>query len=507
MDSKDPKYRERLGCITRRDWLNGVSSAMAVAGLNACSQQATKTTAEKQPPSTPPDRPNIIVYLMDTLRADHLSCYGYAAQTSPGIDWLAGQGVLFEENISGSNWTKPSLGTMFTGVPARVHRAVVSSPFVGSDNTSQYRVDILRDVFKTLPELLQSAGYSTAYMQANPHGLPELGYGRGFDISTCISSISPKAQIEAALHWINNTAHEPFFLFIHEIDPHGPFVPLPRSFRRLHGAKSETFLNELSEDEAGRVTRYVEMLGSGPEIKRDVRDISDEANRYIQMKYDAEIYQVDSLVEQFVIDLAKLGIMDHTIFTFTSDHGEAFGEHNYYAHGSGNPFDELLRVPLIMAGGGLPRGVRVPHNTTMLDFYPTLLELAKVPIPSYIPGKPMFSAEGDLLVKEDRMPYIDIDRQAADLSDWDAAIVLGKYKVATQKRGEVYLIFDRESDPGEHKNLVGTGALPTKIEQDLIATLQSEVAKYEQMGREFGEPEWSLANEGLQEDLHALGYI
>ena len=127
------------------------------------------------------------------------------------------------------------------------------------------------------------------------------------------------------------------------------------------------------------MTQYVKLLGAGPEIKEGVRGISLEANAYIQMKYDAEIYQLDSLIEEFILGLTKFGIMDRTVFTLTSDHGEAFGEHDYYAHGSGLPYDELVHVPLMMVGGGVPRGVRVPHETTMLDFYPTLLELAKLP--------------------------------------------------------------------------------------------------------------------------------
>ncbi len=489
--------------------MTGVSSALTAAGLNACSPKTAPTAPEPQSPfagQPKSDRPNIIVFLADTLRADHLSCYGYPAETSPAIDWLAGQGVVFENYTSGSNWTKPAVGTMMTGVPARVHRAVVSSELVGEPGDSKYRIEILRDTFTTLATTLKSVGYSTAYLQSNPHARPEFGYGRGFDTAICDSSMIPKLQVEKSLRWIETTAHEPFFLFIHEIDPHGPYEPLTRSFMRLHGAKPATFLERLSADEAERVTRYVKYLGTMPEIIRGVRGVSDEANRYIQMKYDAEIYQLDSLIEQFALSLARLEIMDHTVFALTSDHGEAFGEHGTYGHGSGLAYDELVHIPLLMVGGGLPRGVRVPHNTTMLDFYPTLLELAKASKPPYVSGEPMFSAQRELLVTEDRLAYIDMDRQGANLSDWDAAIIKGRYKVATHKKRTEFMIFDRESDPGEHRNLVGTGVVSKKIEEDLIATLQSKVAAYEELGRTFGEPEWMDTDDTLREELEALGY-
>jgi len=490
--------------LTRRDWITSATSALAAAGLSACGPKPTLETPSASPLN---DRPNIIVYLADTMRADHLSCYGYPIQTSPGIDWMAGLGVLFEKNTSGSNWTKPALGTMLTGVPARVHRAVVSGPSVENPDPTSYRVEVLRDVFETLPTILKSVGYSTAYFQANPHGRPEFGYGRGFDTARCEGTMSPRRQMETALRWAKHIASEPFFLFIHEIDPHGPYVPTTRSFRRLHGSNPPKFIRNLDPDEAKRVTRYVEMLGAGPEIKQAVQGISMEANRYIQMNYDAEIYQIDSLIEEFVLGLTEMGIMDHTIVALTSDHGEAFGEHGYYAHGSGLPYDELLRVPLIMFGGNLPQGVRVPHNTTMLDFYPTLLELAQAPIPEYVPGKPMFSAERELLVKENRLAYIDIDKRSPNLSNWDAAIITGQYKVASQNNRSAYLIFDRELDPGERKNLVGTGTLSIEEEQNLISALQTEVAKYEALGESFGAPEWTDGDQNLQEELNALGYV
>lgn len=496
--------------VSRRDWLTGVGSALTAVGLHACGQSQPVSL---QPPllpfadSPPPDRPNLVVFLADTLRADHLSCYGYPTKTSPVVDRLAESGVLFENTHSGSTWTKPALGTALTGVPARVHQAVASSHWQDIADDSSYRVQALRNVFETLPQALKQVGYSSAYLQSNPHGRPEFGYGRGFDFTRNLGHYPAGLQVTDAIQWIREEATQPFLLFIHEIDPHGPYVSQRDSFKKLHGVSAESVFERIDPSEAKRVKRFVELLGTGPKVTAEVLGVSQEANRYIQMEYDAEIYEIGIQIERLVRYLNKIGVMDNTVFTFTSDHGEGFGEHGFYSHGAALPYDELLHVPLIMAGGGIPSGVRVPHTTTMLDLFPTLLELARAPIPSYVPGSPMFSADRELLVTENRLAYVDIDKKQPDSSDWDAAIIKGRYKVSSRKKGNAYWIFDREADPGEHVNLAGSGQLPAGLEQELIESLQAEVNRYDRLSREFGEPEWIESVDGLQEDLEALGYV
>jgi hypothetical protein len=368
-------------------------------------------------------------------------------------------------------------------------------------------VQTLRDVFETLPQALKRVGYATAYLQANAHGRPEFGYGRGFDFSRTLSHYPAHLQVSDAINWLNTGVQQPFFLFIHEIDPHGPYVASDSSFLNLHGVSSSSVFEQLDPAEAERVKRYVELLGMGPVVTEEVRGVSEQANRYIKMEYDAEIFEMSLQLERLAKYIARTGINEHTIYVITSDHGEAFGEHGYYAHAFGRPYRELLNVPLIMTGAGLPKNVRVPHTTTMIDFYPTLLEIAGAPRPEYTPGTPMISSGGEVLVTEDRLAYVDLDYESPNLHEWDAAIVKGRYKVATRKQDREHWIFDCEQDPGEHQNLAGSGQLPAELEQELIADLQAEVERYEQLSREFGEPEWTEADDQLREDLEALGYV
>jgi arylsulfatase len=384
---------------------------------------------------------------------------------------------------------------------------VASSDWQGVLDMSSYRVQALRSVFETLPQALKKVGYSTAYLQSNAHGRPEFGYGRGFDFTRILSHYPAHLQVTDALEWMTNQPHQPFFLFIHEIDPHGPYVANDGFFMHLHGVSSQAALERLDPAERRRVQRYVDLMDIGPKVAQGVQGVSEEANRYIQMRYDAEIYQVNMRFKRLLTFLERAGISENTLIAITSDHGEAFGEKGYYGHGHSLAYDELVHVPLIMAGAGLPRNVRVPHTTSTLDFYPTLLELAGAEPPSYIPGSPMFASNGKLLVDADRIAYVDLDKKKPDYSDWDAAIVKDNYKVATHNNGATHWIFDRENDPGENDNLANTGRLPEDVERKLIAELQTHVQRYEKLSREFGEPEWMEAHDGHKEDLKALGYI
>ncbi len=346
--------------FTRRDWIAGATATMTAAGLHACgpsSREPRGPTERKSPfASLPrPDRPNIIVFLADTLRADHLSCYGNPTKTSPFLDSLAQRGIQFDQMISSSTWTKPSLGTMLTGVPARVHQAVQSSAYDSVANFSNYRVQALRSSFETLPQSLKRVGYSTAYLQSNAHGRPEFGYGRGFDFVRYLPHYPAYVQVADALDWITREVHQPFFLFIHEIDPHGPYAPRSDTFYNLHGVKPNDVLAILEPAEAKRVKRYVELLELDADFVNGPQAFSPEATNYIKMNYDGEIFEVDEQIERLIANLEKLGVMDDTIFAFTSDHGEGFGDHQFYGHAAIRGYDELLHVPLIVAGGGTRR--------------------------------------------------------------------------------------------------------------------------------------------------------
>lgn len=495
--------------IGRRDWM-GLAAAATTGALVGCSDPSpplipsVRSPFEGKPKS---DRPNIIIFIADTLRADHLSCYGRTPQTSPVLDALAQEGVVFERCISGSTWTKPSISTMFTGVPARVHQAVVAEGDINEVIEMQaYRVQVLRKEFLTLAEALKQLGYSNAYFIGNGHGRPEFGYGRGFDHVTYNAGYYVGAQIADAVDWIWNEASEPFFLVIHQIDPHGPYTPQEEYFFDLHGTSMEEASRVMDPEEAEAIQRFLSSYGD-PRVRDGVKEITPEANEYLKMLYDAEIYSVDFHLKRLINHFKRIGVFDHSVFAFTSDHGEGFREHKFYGHGASLAYQELVHVPLVMAGGGLPRGVRVPHSVSMIDFYPTLVELAGGTSPDYVTGTPMVSRTGSVLVSEDRLAYTDLDYRTDDLGAWDASVFDGQYKVASHRRNNEHWIFDCLADPGEFKNLSGSGVLSVEKERTLIATLNAQVERYDQLRQQFGEPMWMEAADGVHEELQALGYL
>jgi arylsulfatase A-like enzyme len=262
----------------------------------------------------------------------------------------------------------------------------------------------------------------------------------------------------------------------------------------------------MKPEEAEIVLGFMESYNE-PRFRTGVEEVSTEANDYFKMLYDAEIYNVDANLKRFIHHLERIGVLGHTIFTFTSDHGEGFREHGFYGHGTAAAYDELVHVPLIFSGGPIPKGVRVPHNASMVDFFPTLLELAGATPPDYITGSPMFAQNGELLVNADRLTYTDIDFHSDDTTIWDACIVDGKYKVSSRKAQDTYWIFDLDADPGEFENLYGTGKLPETEERALVAKLHEQVGRYEKLGQQFGEPVWMEAADGVHEELQALGYL
>ncbi len=495
--------------IGRREWLGLAAAATASAFSSGCGDAKPPMQHPKSPFTGKPksDRPNIILFISDTLRADHLSCYGRTPQTSPIIDSLADEGVLFERCISGSTWTKPSIGTMFTGVPARVHQAVAAEGQINEViNLEAYRVQVLREEFLTLAEALKEIGYSTAYFIGNGHGRPEFGYGRGFDHVNYNTQYYIGAQIGDAITWMWDKANEPFFMVIHQIDPHGPYTPPEDYFQDLFGTSTEEASKIMDPEQARKIQDFVQIYNTA-EVRDAIEKITPEANEYLKMLYDGEIYTVDFHLKRLVNHLKRIELFDHTVFGVTSDHGEGFREHEFYGHGSSLPYQELVHVPLILAGGGLPKGVRVSESASMIDLYPTLLELAGGTPRDYVTGTPMVSRGGEVLVTENRLGYTDLDYHSDNLAVWDASVFDGRYKVATNKAKDETWIFDLETDPGELNNLFGSGTLSEEKERSLVALLNEQVERYEKLRKQFGEPMWMEAEDGVHEELQALGYI
>jgi arylsulfatase A-like enzyme len=354
-------------------------AALAACGL-ACS---------RRPPV--PERPNMLLISVDCLRADHLSCYGYARQTSPTIDSLAHEGVRFERALSASGWTLPSHLSMLTGTPMSVHGVEDERLWLRVDASGKPLPVSLRGVFT--PEILHDAGYATAGFYTVGWLDPRYGFGPGFDTWERLgqtfyshpvvgpmyrrikaagdvkglnelrktypelfdrSRRSTPETIDRAIGWLDEhqktKSGQPFFLFMHLFDAHEPYLPPPP---------------------------YDTLFEPAPE--------SGEAGR-LMAKYDGSIRALDAELARLLARLAALGLDKNTLIVLTGDHGEEFTEHGNYSHRI-ELYLENIHVPLVLRWpDGLPAGKLVRGDAGHVDIAATLYAAAGVRKPSFVLG-------------------------------------------------------------------------------------------------------------------------
>ena len=298
--------------------------------------------------TAPKSRFNVIIYLEDTLRADHLSTYGYTLPTAPVKDELSKEGVLFLKAVSQATLTRPSIPALMTSLHPTA---------TGVWNFSER----LAEQYLTLAEILRSQGFATASFPQNgnagPYAGQHQGFGRLFD-EWILGKTTEGVVGEHLMSWLDRNAHRNFFLYIHTTDPHGPFDP-PPPYDSLYR-------------EAGPGGTPVERRYLDPEW---VENPTLESRKLL---YDGEIQHNDALFGTFLAKLDTLGLREDTLLIFISDHGEHLGEHGLWRH---HPPGYLkgIHVPMILV---YPRrfrgGMRITQNVQLVDVMPTVLELARV---------------------------------------------------------------------------------------------------------------------------------
>jgi arylsulfatase A-like enzyme len=449
-------------------------------------------------------RPNVLIYLVDTLRADHLSAYGYSRKTSPRFDALVPEGALFTNCRVNSTWTKPATASILTGLAPTAHGAI------------EHR-QILPDEAITLAEVLRSAGYDTAAFSDNPFVSPEFGFGQGFDaydyrepsvfvngtllgkalwtlrvISLGGRVVGDKLALDRgspelcrrALDWIGKRPEgKPWFAYIHAMEPHLPYDP-PSPFRGTFADKA------YDGPDHDRPPPYIGFLPfekgtSLPDVERE----------HLVARYDEEILAWDAAFGDLVDDLSERGLLDDTILVVLSDHGEEFMEHGGWTHGH-SLYEELLHVPFWIRGPGVPAG-RIDVATRGTDVFPTLVTLTG----HRIEAAPRFGADLAPLIRGEepgRHPPVTAEVRIGGV--WADSVVAGDRKLVRAVRGteEVTLTFDLKADPGELSPLESPD-----WQAGLIRTL--EAARKAAELNALDAPEREITDEEA-EALKGLGY-
>lgn len=375
----------------------------AQSGFKACALfvLGTLVTAGCAGKPEAPAAGNVVLILVDTLRADRLGCYGYSRDTSPAIDALAAEGVLYESCYSQSCWTLPSMISLMSGLP--VTKKERSLPEV-----------------TVLAEALKERGLDTAAFVANPTVNEDQGFGRGIDRFLSAKQMeSGRAAPQVAQHFASwferwragkrngGKGEGGFFAWIHFMDPHAPYIPV-KEYDLFEGKRL---------DYKQVIARW---RAAEPRVAELSPDLTFLAHRGAQSfmnessnRYDGEVRTVDASVARIVDVLREAGEFERTLIIICSDHGEMLFEHEdfpYYVQNrvkkkGGLPggvadlfcnghlawfYREVWSTPLILAGPGVPKGVRRKGLAANLDIYPTILEALGMEVPKGLQGESLF---------------------------------------------------------------------------------------------------------------------
>lgn len=465
-----------------------VVCALAIVGGVGCPDGRRPETSVPPPGGAAAgNQLNVLLITIDTLRADHMSLYGYERRTSPRLDALGESGVTFEEAYTYWPKTRGSFVGMMTG------RLAAES---GYGKTHP----LLLDFNPTLASVLQDAGYDTVAVVDNPNVAASLGYSKGFrryretweEEALADEIARAQAITEDGIEYLQHaTADRPFLLWLHYVNPHAPYTP-PSPF-------DETFLDEASLQ--GPALEPVASFHGG--VPR-AWEVEGKPLGFYVAQYDGEILYTDQEVGRVLDALRASAVTDKTIVVVTSDHGESLGEHDYFFDHGQNLYDPSMRVPLIMSGPGFEPGLRSETLATTLDLVPTVLDAVKVSYPPGLTGHSLLAVGRGGRGPSRKALVGQNDRNL--IGTWDERFKL----VATPTGdGARYALYDRDEDPGE------TGSVAEERPEDAEAWIgdlerfrRQIDAKAARTARllEGQSPEENLSDVAC-ENLKALGYI
>jgi len=365
-----------------------------LGAVGACSR-------DPEPPAAPPVQPaprvdRVILISIDTLRADHLGVYGHARFTSPVLDALASQGAVFEDASSAAPWTLPSHASMLTGLYPLRHHVVTSQT-------------ALPDSVPTLASMFERAGFFTAAV-VNSTWLKQTTFHltRDFDAFLAVDDAdygrrTPSTWVtDQAIEWMQDHLDERLFLFVHYYDVHADYASLP-AYEKLfvtpyEGPADGTGWQLQVENFDDRHVAYciaehdptVCAFGSSEKprvIDEKMHKVGFDRDdiRHLEELYDAGIRQLDSELGRLFGFIDQEGLRDGTLVIVTADHGEEFLDHGRVEHFL-TTYQEMLHVPLIVRGPGVPAGVRIDAPVSLVDVAPTALSVAGVPVPAGLDG-------------------------------------------------------------------------------------------------------------------------
>jgi arylsulfatase A-like enzyme len=445
------------------------------------------TSCARGKPEPPPDAPNVLLVIIDTLRFDKLGCYGNKLGLTPNIDALAKSGALFEQAISQAPWTLPSIASLYTSSYPERHGA---GGYLGQQFTP------LNDTVHPIAEILRDRGFDTAGI-ANVFFLsPTFHMDRGFenyDFIRPFNNLNERratATTDAAIAKLKEKKDRTFFLMVHYVDPHMTYDP-PAKFREKFAMPMDRVPDP---NLFGKATDM-------RDLRTGRRSMASVPVERLERLYNGEIAYTDEQVGRLLAEVKALDLDKNTLVILTADHGEEFNDHGALEHGH-SMYEEQLHVPLIMRYTSVIEPRRIGAVVRHIDVAPTILELAGLdPEPTFV-GKSLAA----LLSKpgKDRPVFSQRNLWGPPLAGYRDE----GYKVIQRLDDKKYEMYHLTVDPAEKVDLAGDSSIKTRSDRlvkemdELVQSLRSGAAPPEYLN--FSEeqkkllgPYWGSEESGL----------
>jgi arylsulfatase A-like enzyme len=459
---------DRVIALGVRGRLARAAVAVVAAGIAALVWGRPLATAPIDDPIVtgvpPAGAPDVILIVMDTTRADHLSTYGYGRETSPELTTFATDALLFTQARSPAAWTLPGHASLFTGMYPTRHGAHFAGAWLGGqsrDGRPQVAFPLAPEAV-TMAEVLRDRGYRTGGFVANfsylyrDFGVAQ-GFGRYEDAPGLLLRLRPAAlrlaqQVEptfalvpfrsardinaSALAWLDAVPPgRPAFLFVNYMEAHQP---------RLAPTPHDRWTRELPDGERlARKKLYYDHA---------VKHLPEEEQRFIEANYDGEVAAMDQALGELLRALRARGRYDNALVVVTADHGEFLGEHGQLGHIGQMLYEPVLHVPLVVKfpGAAHPRG-SATNPVQLVDVLPTVVAVTGAAAPPDLQGQPLPDVRHPSLAEEDIDPFL-VRRYGAQYDRSVRVLYDGSYKLIRTSRGE-HMLFDLARDPEERNDL------------------------------------------------------
>lgn len=458
----------------------GGSVLLAGARLQATAPPAIDAAIVPAGVPGPPGRPSMLLFLVDTLRADRLGAYGSTRGLTPNIDRFARGATVLSRTVAQSSWTKASMASVFTGLYPSAHGVAEHD-------------SVLIDDAVTLAEMLAAAEYETAGVVAISTVASLFGFAQGFETyEELLEEPSPGVHqpaeriVDAGLRWLDGRSQpqRPFFVYLHVADPHTPYVPPDDLRKRFAPGVDPMDLGNFMTD-----------LRDWQPSDAEVAALTASASAL----YDAEVAYVDRQFGRLLDGLEARGLLQDTVVMLLADHGEEFYDHGGFTHGH-TLYQEQLHVPWIVSlPGGLGAGARLDDIVRQVDVLPTMLQLAGVAAPANLQGAsilPLLRSAAPPRQALSQLRLGDLQIDSVVEGDWKLLRALPPGASA-----QTFELFDLSIDPGERKDLaasrpVARGFFAEQLAAGMSATLASAL-----------DVENAVLSPEVTERLRALGYI